>query len=100
MSDTMCFVGESAAACHHWLAVSVDEPKYHADNAETLADWLRRGYNVKRMTVREFNAAGSLNWCEVCCPKKRKDIAAKVELLMESAPASGATAVQDIGGSR
>jgi hypothetical protein len=81
-----CYIGYSSAPCGHMIAAIVDhrgDEAWQKEIAETLREWLLRGMIVKRALVRD--ARSGLQSCEQCCPERRKDIPAQVELLMSEA---------------
>jgi hypothetical protein len=52
MSDmTPCYIGiNKAGECR---AACVDDPEFSADTAQTVAEWIKRGMIVERVTVGE-----------------------------------------------
>lgn len=49
--QTDCYIGIKPCGC--MVAWVYDDPKYLKDTAETLADFIRSGYSVERVTTDE-----------------------------------------------
>lgn len=46
--------------CGCTVAACVDEPEYRKENAKTIAEWIKKGYEVLRFSEGEFK----LNRCQ------------------------------------
>lgn len=51
MSEPMAYVGKKPCGCI--VAFVVDDPKYPKDTAKSVAEFIRSGYAVERVTVEE-----------------------------------------------
>lgn len=70
MAETdMAYVG-THSSCGGWVYLGVDNPNYAKDTAKDVADLIRRGYAVSRMTVAEARKLTT------ACECKRKHAAA------------------------
>ena len=50
-TEAMAYIGRRNCGCV--VAVSVDTPFYRRDVAKDLAEFIRRGYTVERVTVEQ-----------------------------------------------
>jgi hypothetical protein len=66
MSATHCYVGHADCGC--LVSVVVDDPEYKKDTAKSVAQFIRSGYAVTRITLEEFRAVGK--WGHQCIPKR------------------------------
>ncbi len=64
-AQIMCYIGRKSCGCV--VAATVDEPQYREDVAKDIADWLRSGLTIERVTV-EY-ARQNLNFS---CPHKQQ----------------------------
>ena len=64
-SETMAYVGH-CQKCDALLAAAVDEPKYARDNAKFVAQMIRDGLRVDRVSVAAVRAGA---WCK--CPRAK-----------------------------
>lgn len=57
-------------ACGHLVAVCVDDDDTKAETARFVADGVRRGFAVERLTVVAVREA--TDWCQTTCPHRPK----------------------------
>lgn len=79
--------------CGALLGATVDTPARKKENAKHVADWIRRGERVERMTtqaVREFEPWGHRDTCSLK-PKRRPRVTQGSLPLEGAVPAAGGT---------
>lgn len=79
--QVFCYVGVMPG-CGCAGVVTVDKPEYAKDTAKTVAQMVRDGLEVKRMTVEEFRAINNFG----CAKKLRMKECAKGGQLELSTP--------------
>lgn len=70
MKERMCYVGRKACGC--LVTVAVDKPQWKRETAKSVAEWMRDGLTVERMTVADVQAAklGCIHGDDEKKPKK------------------------------
>lgn len=52
--------------CRHMRAVVVDDPAYAKDTANDVAEFIRHGLIVERVTAEEVRQHFAADGCEIC----------------------------------
>lgn len=65
--------------CGRIIAAAVDAPEMRGEVAKEVADWIRRGFPVSRMTCEEARAA---EWCT--CRRKTNGAPVQCDLFAEA----------------
>ena len=68
MSEHESYIALRPCGC--FCCVVVDDPARARETAKDVADWIRRGLTVRRVTTAEVRAMG----CEICRPSKEAGV--------------------------
>lgn len=72
---THCYIGRKRCGCV--TTIVVDEPEYPKDTAKSVADFIRDGYAVERMTIEDGKAALTFD-----CEHDKKPVSTQQEMFV------------------